>query len=644
MSLLALQDLFRRYRDRSTGVWKLGQEPSRTIYFDYGDTVFASSTHLQDRLTTILVERGRVTQAQMDYALTNLKPGISIGKNLIEMGFITQRDLLDVAKIQVERIILGAMGQPDVMPVFETRELDANVVRLPLSTPQLLLAGILGIQDREWLLELLGPLNQVVVLQGRSLQDLSLPPDLAKLSPLLDGTHTLLELSREAAAEPMRVGAFALFLREMGWARLHEMPPLDRQALDLALTPEPEPLSAPLPDPPLDPTPQPSLFESIQEAARPTTNLEHLSLALDEEVPPAPPGLAGLDALPDLEEAGPEPSPEPPSAPAPEPLYLPDEVQVPGFQDAEPTIRVESGHAQVPTPSVELPPLPEDALELTAPPVTLAAPPDPTAEPDREPAGETPAPPEEPEAPRSGARLYALVGIGLAVLLLVGAFWVRRRRHPAPKPLPGAPVQPAPEVKGPAGPTIAVPPAQETPAQEAPAGEPAAAEASPASEAPKAKEAPKGEEAPKAKEAPRGKEAPKAKEEPKGKGAAPETGKAATVAERLEALRRGDLGKAVAQGQQRVKGTPGGHWALRLEIACQGDTIRHVADLFKDGKPDLFLMPMTLRDGRACYQVLYGDFPSREAAEKEIRRLPPTFSADKNRPKAFKYAEIPAKQ
>ena len=131
MSLLALQDLFKRYREKATGIWTLGKDPGRTIFIDYGDTVFAQSTHLQDRLTFILVERGKVTQAQMDYALANLKPGLSIGKNLIEMGFISQRDLLDVAKAQVERIVRGALACPDLEPAFQEQELDANVVRLP---------------------------------------------------------------------------------------------------------------------------------------------------------------------------------------------------------------------------------------------------------------------------------------------------------------------------------------------------------------------------------------------------------------------------------------------------------------------------------------------------------------------------------
>ena len=577
MSLLALQDLFRRYRDRATGVWKLGQDPSRTIYFDYGDTVFAQSTHLADRLTTILVERGRITQAQMDYALANLKPGISIGKNLIEMGFITQRDLLDVAKVQVERIIYGCLAHADMLPVFEARELDAHVVRLPLNTAQLLLGGMLAIQDREPLLELLGPLNQVVVLQGKSLLDLTLPPDLGRLTTLLDGTHTLLELSREAQAEPMRVGAFALFLREMGWARLHEMPPVDKQALDLALSPEPEPLSAPLTEPPVEAAP--SLFATIQEAARPTTNLEHLSQALDEEPPPAP-----------------------------EPLYLPEGLQVPGIPEAppEPEVHVETGQADLPTPSVELPPLPEALPE--EPRVMLTIPPEDAPE---------DLPPPEPELPRPSSLRWAVLGGLLAVCLLGGFFWMRRRgRPPVPKPLPGEPAQP-----------VAVQP-----------------KAEPANSVPQPAEPPKAEPAPPEPAKPEPKTEPKAepKPEPKPEPKAKPIG--ASIPERLEALRKGDLVKAVAQGAQRVKDAPSGHFVLRLEIACQGDTIRRVSELFKDGKPDLFILPMKLRDGRTCYQVLYGNFPGKDAAEKEMKHLPPAFQGERNRPKLFKFSEIPKEQ
>jgi len=42
--------------------------------------------------------------------------------------------------------------------------------------------------------------------------------------------------------------------------------------------------------------------------------------------------------------------------------------------------------------------------------------------------------------------------------------------------------------------------------------------------------------------------------------------------------------------------------------------------------------------------VLYGHFPSKEAAEKQLKHLPATFLANGNRPKSFKMSEIPKLQ
>ncbi len=628
MSLLALQDLFRRYREKATGVWTLGKNPGRTIYFDYGDTVFAQSTHAQDRLTHLLVERGKVTQAQMDYALANLKPGLSIGKNLIEMGFISQRDLLDVAKAQVERIIRGALACPDLEPAFEARELDANVVRLPLHTAQLLLAGTLALQDREGLLELLGPLNQVVVLQGRNLQELALPADLAKLPPFLDGTHTLLELSRESLAEPLRLGAFALFLREMGWARLHEMPPLDRQALDLALAPELELISPPLPEP--SPETVPTLFSTIQEAGRPTTNLEHLSLSLDQSLPVG-------EAVP--QEAA-EPAPLPPPLPHPE-RFLPPAVGNPLDPAATqpftpfhgPSMALsrtaaegpgpDLGGGYPPTPAMPIEAIPEPSEEA---PVPLAVALEDGAASQPTPHLEVPLPPPLPVAPsqdlaprpaqeyqllpppprRRGGRLALLTVVVLAALGAGGWDWHLRSQPaaqppaapppaPAPAPAPAASSTPAPPeapAPPPAQPGPAVPPAQAP----GPAPAPAPAAAEPVS---------------------------------------------TTLSARLQALNRGDLELAVKQGRRLAREIPAGAWTLRLEIACQGTTIQSLMGLFRGQEPDLFVLPMTFPDGRVCYQVLYGRFASAKAARKEISRLPRTLLADRNRPKVFRFSDVP---
>ncbi|MBK8571194.1 MAG: hypothetical protein IPN91_00845 [Holophagaceae bacterium] len=543
MSLPALKDLFARHRERVTGLWKLGQEPYRTVFLEAGDIVFATSTHPLDRLTHLLVERGKITQAQLDYAMANLNPAMSIGKNLIEMGFITQRDLLDVARAQVERVVWASLAATDQVPGFEAKDLDATTVRLPFDTAAMLLAGVLKLPDRERVLEELGPLNQVVVLEGRRHQELTLPPDLVKLPGLLDGSRTLMELSREAGVEPFRLGAFMLFLREMGWARLHELPPLDRRALELALDPAEAAITPPLPE--SLPTP-PSLFAEIHASQRPTTNLEHLSEALDQ--------LGPEDELED---------PFPAELPPPEP-----EPALPIHHEAE-------GSTERPEPTPTLP----------------------------------------SEAPTPSRRPLVLV----AVLVLTGLAWfgIRMLRRPA--------------ALGSTPPKVAEPATAATPGTTA---------AKPAEPLPPVPESPKPAPELAAEKVPEPEPTkPPATPPPPTQGADVATSKA----DRLQAILQGDWKRAMLQGTAQRK-TLQGKWTLRLEIACQGSTVQHAADLLKGQDPDLFLVPMAMRDGRTCYQVFLGAFGSEAAAKDAARKLPSPFLVEGNRPKPFRVAQIPDRQ
>ncbi|WP_306589582.1 DUF4388 domain-containing protein [Geothrix sp. 21YS21S-4] len=551
MSLPALKDLFARHRTKATGLWRLGQEPQRTVFLEGGDIVFAASTHPLDRLTHLLVERGKLTQAQLDYAMANLNPAMSIGKNLIEMGFITQRDLLDVARSQVERVVWAGMAETADAPAFEAKELESTTVRLPFDTPAVLLGGVLNLKDRERLLDELGPLNQVVVLEGRRHQELTLPADLVRIPGLLDGSRTLLELSRESGVEPFRLGAFVLFLREMGWARLHELPPLDRRALELALDPPPQAISPALPEAP--PTPPASLFAEIHASQHPTTNLEHLSEALDR--------LGPEDELED---------PFPPEAGL---------LTGPLFGGAE-----EFPLAPALTPPVEPPP-----------PAELAVP----IQHEAEGTAEIPDAPD-PEPSRPSRWPWLLVAIALvAVGLGMGVRWYRHR--PAHEPLEAipAPVQPPQEErKAEPAPTAAEPP----PSTQAPAPVPApAVESKPEPPAP------------------------------------------ASNQERLQAIVEGKWKAALAQGaahRELVRGK----WSLRLEIACQESTVQHAVGLLKNLDPDVFLVPIAMRDGRTCYQLFFGAYGSEAAARAAAKRLPAPFRAEGNRPKPFRVNQIPDRQ
>lgn len=557
MSLPALKDLFARHRAGATGLWHLGQEPSRTVYLEGGSVVFAASTHPQDRLTHLLVERGKLTQVQLDYAMANLNPTMSIGRNLIEMGFITQRDLLDVARAQVERVVWAVMAETAERPAFEAKALDAATVRLPFDTPGMLLAGVLNLQDREPLLAELGSLDQVVALEVPLLPELNLPPDLIRLPSLLGGQRSLLELSREAGVEPFRLGAFVLYLREMGWARLRMAPP----SAGSLQAPEPEPALIPLPvvppvalpaPPPL--LPSPSLIEAIEASQVPTTNLEHCSEALDQLGPE--------------DEWG-----EPPQGGLQPPLS--QEGSLPIHQTA-------AGSTQ-----------PPDFRSLD----------------------------QSLESKGSSRRPLILLGILVVVLGLWGGLrWYQRNPIILPR-LAQPSTQPAPSAAKPEQPLPA--------ASSRPTPEP---EPKPGTQT-----APEAETKPTPEPARTARAVPPVQPKP-----APKSPVFSQV-ERLKAIQSGHWKLAHSQGAALCAANPG-KWSLRLEVACQGETIQRAASLLKGQVPDLFLLPMTMRNGRTCHQIFFGTYESEAAALAAARRLPSAFLAEGNHPKPFKVDQIPSRQ
>ncbi|HJU82570.1 MAG TPA: DUF4388 domain-containing protein [Holophagaceae bacterium] len=610
MSLPALQDLFHRHREGHSGVWRLGIDPQRTIYLEKGQVIFAQSTHPLDKLTTLLVERGKLTQAQLDYALQNLKPGVSIGRNLIEMGFITQRDLLEVARAQVERVVWGAMGTPDDSPVFEPREMDASIVRLPLDTPFLLLMGALHITDRERLLQVLGPLEQRPDLGGRSLPEMALPQDLARVPALLDGQSSLLDLAREAGAEPMRLGAFALFLREMGLIQLKmglaPSPPAPSMAL--ALEPlfldtfaHPEPPTRPAPEPPLlalEPFTQEPI--ALESAALEPEALPSIALEVETPAPPAPP-------------PPPAPTFHPEPIPAPSPLVAAIEAA------QRPTVNLD--HLSKALDSTgELPEVLDAGAELPSPTETLRSPVPVARIRHAQAAGSVRMPPvahpyeafpDDSEAPKRRSWVWILLLILLGVGAWGGFRWNQaQNRPPAPKAPTKAPAPIPAHVDTPKAPSAPVPgtPQPGSPKAEAPKPEPPKPESKASVPAPLPVSGP------------------------------------LSAANRLRTLQSGNWSKALEEGKAHRSALPRTHWTLRLEIACQTETLARAVSLFNGRQADLFLLPISLRNGQSCTQVYLGDYASEGEAKQAIEGLPAPFREPGARPKPYPVGAIPDRQ
>ena len=117
----------------------------------------------------------------------------------------------------------------------------------------------------------------------------------------------------------------------------------------------------------------------------------------------------------------------------------------------------------------------------------------------------------------------------------------------------------------------------------------------------------------------------------------------AELTARLDALLLLDAGKAINLGRKHLATLPTSHWTIRLEIANLPVTLKNAVLAFPGRKPDLFIMPITLKGGQTAYQLFLGDYASKAEAEKAAKGVPGFFLEGGQRPKTFPVNGLPSR-
>ncbi|MFY9551626.1 MAG: hypothetical protein WAU32_10785, partial [Thermoanaerobaculia bacterium] len=85
-----------------------------------------------------------------------------------------------------------------------------------------------------------------------------------------------------------------------------------------------------------------------------------------------------------------------------------------------------------------------------------------------------------------------------------------------------------------------------------------------------------------------------------------------------------------ARDQKRLAADPKARFAVQLELACE---IGSLVDAWKRDRPAGSMWLLTTDyQGRTCFRVLWGRYPTREAAQRALARTPGFFSTRRNRP------------
>ena len=122
----------------------------RSLYFRDGQIVFASSSDPRDRLGPVLIEKGLITQPDLDRASRLVKSGRPLGQVLVDEGVLTSAQLYEGVSAQVREIFLSSFGETDGEFAFLEGPTDeSSQVKLAERTRDLLLAGLKRLEQAE---------------------------------------------------------------------------------------------------------------------------------------------------------------------------------------------------------------------------------------------------------------------------------------------------------------------------------------------------------------------------------------------------------------------------------------------------------------------------------------------------------------
>jgi len=179
---------------RSGGLTLMVPHARKTITFTDGEVVFASSTVEDDRLGEVLWRRGFLTLDQLGEVHDMVRPGMKLGRVLIDRGLLTPRKLYDGLREQVLEILYSTFHFDRGEFFFvEGAPRRKGTLGLEVSTREIIAEGVRRVQEMTRLEELFP--DREAVLGCRPVQvDVKLDEHERHLRSLVDAKRTVAQL------------------------------------------------------------------------------------------------------------------------------------------------------------------------------------------------------------------------------------------------------------------------------------------------------------------------------------------------------------------------------------------------------------------------------------------------------------------
>jgi uncharacterized protein DUF4388 len=186
-----------RYRAPGIVECRRGAEV-KSIYLEGGEIIYASSNQIRDSLGDLLLRAGRLTQEQYDESVRLLATtGKRQGTILTEMRALEPRELFLALHEHIRGILWSVFAWDFGTVAFRPgREKHLEFVKVQIPVPQALMEGVRRMPDPRSLVARLGTKATLFEKTGTNLHSLALQPEEQRLLDVIDGRHTLFELTQ----------------------------------------------------------------------------------------------------------------------------------------------------------------------------------------------------------------------------------------------------------------------------------------------------------------------------------------------------------------------------------------------------------------------------------------------------------------
>ncbi len=187
-------------RHRRTGTLSLATQVfTKKIFLNSGDAIFASSTYADDRLGEMLLKADKITVEQYDKSVEILKSSKKRqGAILVELGYITPKDLFWGVKYQVKEIIHSMFQVEYGEYEFIEGDLPSQeVITLKMSMGNLIYEGVKRIENWTRIRKEMPDTTSIFRLSEDPLslfQNIELSSQDKKILSMIDGKRSIKEI------------------------------------------------------------------------------------------------------------------------------------------------------------------------------------------------------------------------------------------------------------------------------------------------------------------------------------------------------------------------------------------------------------------------------------------------------------------